>query len=204
MLYLRQVEIENYYNQMNFLYDIYKSNKRNYNTTLNFINVISDDNKLLEDYHKNLLDIIFIDNKKDEINNLINNRNIIRSPIDNDLYFENFMKIYKEFIKNNLNFNELIDLIINSIIIIIKIDKNIYSYLIKFNDIQFNPSQLKIIVDNDYTNDNCLICLEDIKKVKQFRIFNCCLSKSCSVCYKEYENKCPVCNQKSKTFISFR
>jgi len=79
MLFLRQVEIENYLNQMTFLYEIYKSNKRNYDITLNFINVISDDNKLLEDYHRNLLDIIFIDNKKDEINNLINNRNIIRS-----------------------------------------------------------------------------------------------------------------------------
>jgi len=204
MKILRNIEIDEYLNNMTFLYDIYKSNNRNYNNTLDFINLISDDNKLLENYHRNLLDVIFIDNKKDELNNLISKRNIIRNPIDNDFYFKNFMDIYKEFVKNYLNLNELIELIINSIIIIIKIDENNYSYLIKFNDIQLNPQQFKLIIDNDYTNDNCLVCLEDIKKVKQFRIFNCCLSKSCSVCYKEYEKKCPICNQKSKTFISFK
>jgi len=196
MISLTNEDINLYINKMIFIYDIYKSNKKNYYKCLDIINNLFDNNKDIEDNHINLLDIISIDNYKDNIKNNIINKNLIKTPLDTIFYSNNLIKIYKENNKN-ITFKNLNNILKNSIIIKL----NEFSNLIKINESdEIDINKIKIIVDNEHYNSSCLICLEEINK---FNIFECCLSKICLNCLKKNNFKCPICNNKSNLFISF-
>ena len=195
-------EIYLYIREYLFIYDLYKSNNRNYDMTLNDISIIIDDNNNNEYFHNILLDIIETDNYKDEISNNINEKHKIKISLDNHKYSKILINVYKEFINKSISYQILNDILINSIIILIK-SGNTNKHLIKFGEIQLSSNDLKRITENDYNDDNCLICLENINDFKSFRVFNCCFSKTCCGCYKANNYKCPICNQKTDTLISY-
>lgn len=194
---LINAEICLYIHEYIFIYDLYKSNNRNYEITLNDINLIINDNNNKECFHKILLEIIGMDNYKDEISN-----NKIKISLDNHKYSKILINVYKEYINKSISYKILDDILINSIIIFIKCGNN-NKHLIKFGETKLSSTNLTRITENDYNDDNCLICLENINNFKSFRVFTCCFSKTCYGCFKENENKCPVCNKKTETLISY-
>lgn len=194
---LIDVDIYLYIKEYLFIYDLYKSNNRNYDITLNDISLIIHDNNNKECFHNILLEIIGIDNIKDDISN-----EMIKISLDNYKYSKILVNVYKEYINKSISYQILNDILINSIIILIKSGNN-NKYLIKFGETQLSSNDLTRITENDYNDDNCLICLENINNFKSFRVFTCCFSKTCCRCYKTNHNKCPICNQKTDTLISY-
>lgn len=194
---LRNAEICLYIHEYIFVYDLYKSNNRNYEITLNDIIIIINDNKHKECFHNILLEIIGMDNYKDELCN-----NNIKLSLDNHKYSKILVNVYKEYINKSISYQILNDILIKSIIILIKSGNN-NKYLIKFGETQLSSNDLTRITENDYNDDNCLICLENINNFKSFRIFTCCFSKTCCGCFTENDYKCPVCNKKTDTLISY-
>ena len=199
---LRNAEICLYIHEYIFIYDLYKSNNKNYDMTLEDIEIIINDNKIRNTFHKILLDVIGIDNYKDGIINNITRKNIIKISLDNNIYSKNIVNIYKKFINNSITYNILNEILNKTLIFQIKIGNN-YKNLIKFDEVHLSLNEIVRIIENDYTNDICMICLENIKDVDTFMIFNCCFSKICNECYKANNYKCPICNQKTRTLISF-
>lgn len=199
---LLDLEICLYIHEYIFIYDIYKSNNKNYEMTLNDITLIIDDNNNKESFHEILLEIIEIDNYKDEMLIDINNKNNVKISLDSDIYLKTLIKYYKKYINKSISYNIINNIIRKSLIILIKSGNN-YKHLIKFSETQMSSSDLKRITENDYNDDNCLICLENINNFKSFRIFNCCFSKTCCNCFKANDNKCPICNIKNDTLISY-
>jgi hypothetical protein len=199
---LRDSEICLYIHEYIFVYDLYKSNNKNYEITLNDIILIINDNNNKDYFHKILLEIVEIDNYKDEMLNIINNNNKIKISLDSDKYSKKLINVYKEFINNSISYKILNDILSKSLIILIKSGKT-HKHLIKFNETQISSNELKRISETDYTNENCLICLENVNDFKSFRIFNCCFSKTCCLCYKANNYKCPICNIKNDTLISY-
>lgn len=199
---LSDAEICLYIHEYIFVYDLYNSNNKNYNITLNDILLIINDNNNKECFHKILLEIIGIDNNKDEIINNIKEKNKIKISLDSHKYSKKLINMYKEFINKSLSFKILNDILSQSLIILIKSGQT-HKHLIKFNDIHLTSNDLNRITETDYTNEICLICLENVNDFKSFRIFNCCFSKTCCLCYKANNYKCPVCNQKTDTLISY-
>ena len=194
---LINAEICLYIHEYIFIYDLYKSNNRNYEITLNDINLIINDNNNKECFHNILLEIIGMDNYKDEISN-----NKIKISLDNHKYSKILINVYKEYINKSISYKILDDILINSIIIFIKCGNN-NKHLIKFGETKLSSTDLMRITENDYNDDNCLICLENINNFKSFRVFTCCFSKTCYGCFKEYGFKCPICNNKTETLISY-
>jgi len=199
---LRDVEICLYIHEYMFVYDLYKSNNRNYDITLEDIGSIITDNNDKDNFHKILLEVVGIDNYKDDIINNIEDKNRIKISLDSHKYLKKLINIYKELINKSITYKILNNIISNSLIIIIKSGK-MNKHLIKYNDVHLSSNELKMISENDYKNDTCLICLENINEFKSFRIFNCCFSKTCCICYKANNYKCPVCNHETKTLISY-
>lgn len=179
---LKNIEINKYIDEFIFIYNLYIINEKNYENTMEDIYLILTKNKK---YFYNILTIIIdIDNNK------------YKFPLYNKELCIKIINIYKKEYK--ITYDNFIKIINNSYII-----KKSGINFIKFYDIKLEQNDLKIIIQNDYNNDICLICLENIINYKSFRIFNCCFSKTCNYCYKLNELKCPICNQKSKTLVSF-
>lgn len=199
---LRDAEICLYIHEYMFIYDLYKSNNKNYDITLNDILLILNDNNNKECFHKILLEIIEIDNHKDEILNNINEKNKIKISLDSHKYSKLLINVYKEFINKSISYKILNDILNKSLIILIKSGET-HKHLIKFKEVNITSNDLKRISETDYTNEICQICLENVNDFRSFRIFNCCFSKTCCLCYKANNYKCPVCNQKTDTLISY-
>jgi hypothetical protein len=185
-----------------FVYDLYKSNNRNYEITLEDIGLMINDNSNRDSFHKILLEVVGIDNYKDGIINNMSDKSRIKISLDSHKYLKKLINIYKEFVNNSITYNILNDILSKSLILLIKSGKN-NKYLIKFDDVHLSSNDLIRVTENDYKNDTCLICLENINEFKSFRIFNCCFSKTCCICYKANNYKCPVCNHETKTLISY-
>jgi len=192
---LVDAEISLYINEYMFVYDLYKSNHKNYELTLEEINLLID-NRNREDYHRILLEIIDIDNYKDDIMNNIIRKNRIKNTFENYNYSRKIISIYKEF-NNSMITYEILNKILNKSLII---QLNTGNYLIKFEDVKLSAGEINRIIDNDYKNETCMICLETMNN---FRLFNCCFSKICRDCFHTNNYKCPICNQQSKTLISY-
>lgn len=199
---LNEVEICLYTHEFMFVYDLYKSHNKNYEVTLEDITMIASNNYNKENYHKILLEVIGIDNYKDEIINNVIKKNNIKISLDNHKYTKKLISIYKENYNNYIRYNIINEIFKKSLIIIIKSGR-INKHLVKFNDIDINFNDLNRITEKDYKDEICLICLENLNSFKSFRIFSCCFSNTCINCYKANECKCPICNQYSKTLISY-
>jgi len=199
---LRDAEICLYTHEYMFVYDLYKSNNRNYEITLEDIGLMINDNSNRDSFHKILLEVVGIDNYKDGIINNMSDKSRIKISLDSHKYLKKLINIYKEFVNNSITYNILNDILSKSLILLIKSGKN-NKYLIKFDDVHLSSNDLIRVTENDYKNDTCLICLENINEFKSFRIFNCCFSKTCCICYKANNYKCPVCNHETKTLISY-
>jgi len=198
---LRDVEISEYINEFIYIYELYKANGKNYELTLEQISNI--DNMRKDNLHMILLKIIDIDNFKDEKLNQIVKKNNLAIPFDNYNYSNKIIKIYKELYDNRITYEIFNEVMKSSIIIFIKSGQISQKYLIKFKEVHLSSTDLVRIMDDDYTNETCLICLENINDYPSFRIFNCCFSKTCSTCFKNNDFKCPICNIKSPTLISY-
>jgi len=197
---MRDAEIYLYVNEYIFIYDLYKANGKNYELTLEEISNI-EDNWRREGFHRILLEIIGIDNFKDEKLNQIIKKNNLIIPLDNYNSSKKIIEIYKELYKR-INYEILNEIMKNSLIILIKSGRT-HKHLIQFKEVHLSSTDLTRIMDVDYTNETCLICLENINDYPSFRIFNCCFSKTCSTCFKSNDFKCPICNEKSPTLISY-
>lgn len=197
---LRDVEINEYINEYIYIYDLYKANGKNYELTLEEISSV--DNRKSNGFHMILLEIIGIDNFKDEILNKIVKKNNLAIPFDNYNYSNKIIKIYKDLFNNRITYEIFNEIMKSSLIILIKSGRT-HKHLIKFNEVHLSSTDLTRIMDVDYTNETCLICLENINDYPSFRIFNCCFSKTCSTCFKSNDFKCPICNEKSPTLISY-
>jgi len=196
---LRDFEINEYINEFIYIYDLYKANGKNYELTLEEISSV--DNRRRDDFHMILLEIIGIDNFKDENLNKIVKKNNLAIPFDNYRYSKKIIEIYKDLYKR-INYEILNEIMKSSLIILIKSGRT-HKHLIQFKEVQLSSTDLTRIMDIDYTNETCLICLENINDYPSFRIFNCCFSKTCSTCFKTNDLKCPICNEKSPTLISY-
>lgn len=197
---LRDVEINEYINEFIYIYDLYKANGKNYELTLEEISSV--DNRKSNGFHMILLEIIGIDNFKDENLNKIVKKNNLAIPFDNYNYSNKIIKIYKDLFNNRITYEIFNEIMKSSLIILIKSGRT-HKHLIKFNEVHLSSTDLTRIMDVDYTNETCLICLENINDYPSFRIFNCCFSKTCSTCFKSNDFKCPICNEKSPTLISY-
>lgn len=198
---MRDAEICLCINEFIFIYDLYKANNKNYDLTLEYISNI-EDNRKREGFHIILLKIIDIDNYKDEKLNQIIKKNNLVIPLDSYKYSNKIIKIYKELFNKRINYEIFNEIMKSSFIILIKSGQT-HKHLIQFKEVHISSNDLIRIMDNDYTNDTCLICLENINDYPSFRIFNCCFSKTCSTCFKTNDFKCPICNMKSPTLISY-
>lgn len=196
---LRDFEINEYINEFIYIYDLYKANGKNYELTLEEISCV--DNRRRDDFHMILLEIIGIDNFKDENLNKIVKKNNLAIPFDNYRYSKKIIEIYKDLYKR-INYEILNEIMKSSLIILIKSGRT-HKHLIQFKEVHLSSTDLTRIMDVDYTNETCLICLENINDYPSFRIFNCCFSKTCSTCFKTNDFKCPICNEKSPTLISY-
>jgi hypothetical protein len=199
---LKDNEICLYIHEYMFIYDLYKSNNKNYEITYEDINELINDNCHKENLHKILLEVITIDNYKDENLNKIIKKTSIKISLDSAVYSKKLINTYKEFINKSMNYDIINKILNQSLIILIKSGK-LFKHLIKFNDIELSSNELKRITETDYANETCLICLENINEFKSFRVFKCCFSNTCNECYKTNNSKCPVCNDTSRTMISY-
>jgi hypothetical protein len=177
--------------------DIYKKHK-DYNRTLEFIKFLNEDKDDLINEWKNILKYIeklyiSYDNKNREIKNYKKDI-IIKNGIDNsnEYLIDIYIQIYKDY-------NIDIDLMLLLIIPSISIKMNNGIDIIDFNiGSHFNNRILNLVNEEDFLNEKCSICLENIYKNPNIIYIKSCkhvFHRDCLFKWYKVKLQCPCCRK---------